>query len=276
MIVHTGGTTGTPKGVMLSDGNLNTMAFQYKRLGVEFTREQNFLNIMPPFIAYGVVLGIHMPLVLGLNDVLIPQFDPNKFADLIIKYKPAHLMGVPTHFDKLRTNKKMINYDLSFFKSAGAGGDAITAQFETEINQFLKEHKSEYDIAKGYGMTEISSAATACRGTVNKFQSVGVPHLKTVVSVFEPDTDKELPYGAKGEICMTSPTVMLGYYANEKETNQLLRVHSDGKTWIHSGDLGYMDSDGFVFIEGRTKRLIIRHDGFKIFPTLIENKITSY
>lgn len=273
VIVHTGGTTGMPKGVMLSNQNLNVMALQYRMLGVEFTREQNFLNIMPPFIAYGIVLGIHMPLVLGLNDVLIPQFDPERFADLIRKYRPAHLLGVPTHFDKLRTSLKMKKYSLDFFQSAGAGGDAITETFEREINQFLREHDSQYDIAKGYGMTEISSAATACRGTVNKFQSVGVPHVKTTVSIFEPGTDEELPYGSHGEICMTAPTVMLGYYGKERETEEVLQMHHDGKRWIHSGDLGYMDKDGFVFVEGRIKRLIIRYDGFKVFPSLIENAV---
>lgn len=275
VIVHTGGTTGTPKGVMLSNENLNVMALQYQLLGVEFDRTQKFLDIMPPFIAYGVVLGIHMPLCLGLTNVLIPQLDPNKFADLIIKYKPAHLLGVPTYFDKLRTSPKMKNVDLEFFESAGAGGDAVTASFESEINTFLKEHHSKYEIAKGYGMTEISSAATACRGTVNKFQSVGVPHLKTTIGIFEPDTDTELMYNQQGEVCLCAPTVMLGYYDNLTETEQILRKHKDGKMWIHSGDIGHIDEDGFLYIDGRIKRLIVRHDGFKVFPSLIENKLTQ-
>ena len=273
VIVHTGGTTGTPKGVMLSNDNLNVMALQYRLLGVDFDRTQKFLDIMPPFIAYGVVLGIHMPLCLGLTNVLIPQLDPDKFADLIIKYKPAHLLGVPTYFDKLRTNPKMKSVNLEFFESAGAGGDSITASFESEINEFLKSHQSKYEIAKGYGMTEVSSAATACRGKVNKFQSVGTPHLKTVVGIFEPDTDIELKYNQQGEVCICAPTVMLGYYDQEEETVKILKKHSDGTIWIHSGDIGHMDEDGFLFIDGRIKRLVIRHDGFKVFPSLIENKL---
>lgn len=275
VIVHTGGTTGTPKGVMLSDDNLNVMALQYKLLGVDFNRTQKFLDIMPPFIAYGVVLGIHMPLCLGLTNVLIPQLDPNKFPNLIIKYRPAHLLGVPTYFEKLRTSPKMRKVNLEFFESAGAGGDAITASFESDINTFLKSHHSKYEIAKGYGMTEISSAATACHGTVNKFQSVGVPHLKTIVGIFEPGTDIEVKYGQQGEVCVCAPTVMIGYHDNPKETAEILRKHSDGKIWIHSGDIGHMDEDGFLFIDGRIKRLIIRHDGFKVFPSLIENKLSK-
>lgn len=276
VIVHTGGTTGTPKGVMLSNDNFNAMALQYYLLGANFNRRQNFLNIMPPFIAYGIVLGIHMPLSLGLNDVLIPQLDPNKFADLIVKYKPAFFLGVPSHFEKLRTSPKMNNFSLDFFESAGAGGDAISAKFEEDINEFLKSHKCKYKIGKGYGMTEISSSAIACYGTVNKYRSVGVPNIFTTVSVFDPDTGDELKYGEQGEICMCAPTVMLGYYKNERETAGILRTHSDGKKWIHSGDIGHIDEDGFVFIDGRLKRLIIRNDGFKIFPSLIENVVASY
>lgn len=274
-IVHTGGTTGTPKGVMLSNDNFNVMTLQYRLLGVDFDRTQKFLDIMPPFIAYGVVLGIHMPLCLGLTNVLIPQLDSDKFADLIIKYKPAHLTGVPTHYDKLRTSPKMKMANLEFFETAGVGGDAVTASFESDINVFLKSHHSKYEIAKGYGMTEVSSAATTCRGTVNKFQSVGTPHLKTIVGIFEPDTDIELKYNQQGEVCICAPTVMLGYYGQEEETAKILKQHSNGRFWIHSGDIGHMDEDGFLFIDGRIKRLIIRHDGFKVFPSLIENKLVA-
>lgn len=275
VIVHTGGTTGTPKGVMLSNDNLNVMAMQYKLLGVDYNRDQRFLNIMPPFIAYGVVCGIHMPLVLGLIDVLIVQLDPNKFADLVKKYKPAHMLGVPNHFENMRTSPKMKGFDLDFFESTGAGGDGIPEQFERGINSFLKEHGSKYQLAKGYGMTEISSAAVACHGTVNKLQSAGVPHLKTVVSVFEPNTDNEMTYGSTGEICMSAPTVMLGYYNHPEETNYILRKHRDGRSWIHSGDIGHMDEDGFLFVDGRIKRVIVRHDGFKVFPSQIENVISK-
>lgn len=275
VIVHTGGTTGTPKGVMLSNDNLNAMVLQYRLLGAEFNRKQSFLDIMPPFIAYGIVCGIHMPLSLGLTNVLIPQLNPDKLANLIIKYKPAHMLGVPAHFEKMRLNPKMHNFDLSFFESAGAGGDAIPTKFEQNINLFLKEHNSKYPISKGYGMTEISSAAVACHGNINRFQSVGIPHLKTVVSVFDVNTCEELKYGETGEICFSAPTVMLGYYNQADETSKVLKKHKDGKLWLHSGDIGYMDKDGFVFINGRVKRIIIRHDGFKVFPSQIENVVSE-
>lgn len=276
VMVHTGGTTGMPKSVMLSNDNLNVMAMQYYQLGVEFNRKQNFLNIMPPFIAYGIVLGIHMPLCLGLNDVLIPQLDPKKFPNLIKKYKPAHLAGVPMHYEQLRLSPKMKDFDLSFFQMTGCGGDGMAEGFEQAINEFLYEHKCKYPITKGYGMTEISSAATTNKTELNKLGSVGIPHIKTTVSIFEVGTDKELMYGEDGEVCMHAPTMMLGYYNNPSEESKILLKHQDGKVWIHSGDIGHMDSDGFLFINGRLKRMIIRPDGHNVWPSQIENVILKY
>lgn len=275
-MVHTGGTTGTPKTVMLSNENLNVMALQYRLLGVDFNRNQNFLNIMPPFIAYGIVLGIHMPLCLGLIDVLIPQLDPKKFPDLILKYKPAHLAGVPMHYEQLRHNPKTQRCDLSFFQMTGCGGDGMAEGFEVAINDYLKSNNCKYPITKGYGMTEVSSAATTNKQELNKLGSVGIPHLKTNVSIFEVGTDRELPYGEEGEICINAPTMMLGYFNNPEEESKVIKKHSDGNRWIHSGDIGYMDSDGFVFINGRLKRMIIRPDGHNVWPSQIENVLLKF
>lgn len=276
VIVYTRGTTGIPKGAMLSNDTLNIIEFSYMNLGQKYDRTQRMLDIMPPFIAYGVTCGIHMPLTLGITDVLIPLLDVEKLPDLFIKYKPAHYLGVPMHFEKLARSSKMASQDMSYLISAGAGGDAISDKAEIEINKFLEAHNSPYPIAKGYGMTEVGSAAVACHGNVNKVGSVGIPHIKTTVSIFEPNTDKELTYGEEGEICFTTPAMMLGYIANEKENDSVFMKHSDGNTWIHSGDIGYMDSDGFIFLKGRIKRMIIRPDGHNVFPVAIENVIISH
>ena len=276
VIVHTGGTTGTPKGVMLSNDNLNIMAMQYRLLGANYRRGQKFLNIMPPFIAYGIVLGTHMALTLGLENVIIPQFDPEKFADLIKKYRPEHLVGVPTHYEKLCNNSKMKDFRLDFFESAGVGGDGLSPQFEEKINSFFKSHGSPHPIAKGYGMTETSAASVTCHGNINKPLSVGVPHIFTTVSIFDPDTNKELSYGKHGEICVQTPATMLGYYGKSEETAKVIKKHDDGSIWVHSGDIGFIDDDGFLFVEGRIKRMIVRYDGFKVFPSFIEDVISRH
>lgn len=276
VIVHTGGTTGSPKGVMLSDDAFNALAFQYKGSCIAFKRQQKFLNVMPPFIAYGLACGVHMPLALGITCVIIPKLEPRKLASLVLKYKPAHMCGVPVHFQMLANDKRMQYADLSHFINIGSGGDAIAIGTEREINEFLLSHGSKYALTKGYGMTELCSTACTCMGNVNKPGSVGIPLIKNTISAFCPGTDQELGTGEKGELCITGPTIMLGYYGKPEETSNVLRKHSDGKVWVHTGDIGYVDEDGFVFVETRIKRMIIRHDGFKVFPNAIENVISTH
>ena len=276
VVVHTGGTTGSPKGVMLTDKDFNSIAQQFGAYEKLFRRGQKLMNIMPPFIAYGYACGVHLPLVLGLTVVIIPNLDPAKLGLLIWKHKPEHLFGVPAHYQQMAASPLLKNKDLSFIRNYAAGGDAITVGAEQTVDAFLKEHGAEFPLAKGYGMTEVASAATAAAGTVNKIGSVGIPLVNTVVSVFEPGTENELPIGERGEICISGPAVMKGYYNKPNETAILLHRHADGKLWAHTGDIGYMDEDGFVFLNSRIKRLIIRHDGFKVFPSMIENVISRH
>ena len=276
VVVHTGGTTGSPKGVMLTDVDFNSIAQQFGAYDKLFCRGQKLMNIMPPFIAYGYACGVHLPLVLGLTVVIIPNLDPAKLGALIWKYKPEHMFGVPAHYQQMASSVFLKNKDLSFIRNYAAGGDAIPAGAEQTVNDFLASHGVEFPLAKGYGMTEVSSAATAAAGKVNKPGSVGVPLVNTVISVFEPGTEIELPIGERGEICISGPGVMKGYYNKPEETAMLLRRHADGRVWAHTGDIGYLDEDGFVFLDSRIKRLIIRHDGFKVFPSMIENVISQH
>lgn len=274
VIVHTGGTSGTPKGVMLSNDNLNQSAFQLINSEFQLNRRDIWADIMPPFIAYGIGNGLHMPLIKGMEVVLIPAFDPKKYDELMIKYNPSHIVGVPSHYESIITSKKMNNKDISYIVNPVVGGDTMKLELEKEVNEFIKSHHGNNNVMKGYGMTEVSAAVSACMSNrINKLGSVGIPFAHTIISIFNPDTGEELKCGEKGEVCMTGPNTMLGYYKNEQETSNILRKHQDGMTWVHSGDIGYMDEDGFLFIEGRIKRIIVRHDGFKVFPSMIENVI---
>ena len=276
VVVHTGGTTGSPKGVMLTDNNFNGIAMQFSACDTLFSKGQSLLNIMPPFIAYGFACGVHLPLTLGIKVVIIPNLDSNKLGSLIWKYKPEHMFGVPSHYQQLAVDPKLQNKDLSFIRNYAAGGDAIARGAEQTVNDFLAAHNVEFPIAKGYGMTEASSAATAAAGRNNKPGSVGLPLVNTLVSVFEPGTDTELPIGQRGELCISGPGVMKGYYNKPAETAAILRTHADGRVWVHTGDIGYLDEDGFVYLDSRIKRLIIRHDGFKVFPSMIENVVSQH
>ena len=276
VVVHTGGTTGSPKGVMLTDRNFNTIAKQFKTYEFLCHRGQTLMNIMPPFIAYGFACGIHLPLTLGIKVVIIPNADASKLGSLVLKYKPQHMFGVPTHYQQLATDPLLKNKDLSFIRMYAAGGDAISVGAEENVNEFLAAHNVEFPMAKGYGMTEVSSAATAAAASITKPGSAGIPLVDTIVSVFEPGTAKELPIGEQGEICICSESIMKGYYHKPEETAAVKQVHPDGRTWVHTGDVGYIDEDGFVFVGSRIKRLIIRPDGFKVFPSMIENAISHH
>ena len=276
VVVHTGGTTGSPKGVMLTDSCFNAIAQQFSAYDTLFKKGQTLMNIMPPFIAYGYACGVHLPLVLGLKVVIIPNLDPAKLGSLLLKYRPEHMFGVPSHYQQMAADPKLQKKDLSFIRNYAAGGDAISLGAEKSVNEFLEAHNVEYPLAKGYGMTEVSSASTVAAGKVNKPGSVGIPMVNTVISVFEPGTEKELPIGQRGELCISGPGMMKGYYNKPDETAMILRTHADGRVWVHTGDIGYLDEDGFVYLDSRIKRLIIRHDGFKVFPSMIENVVSQH
>ena len=276
VVVHTGGTTGSPKGVMLTDDCFNGIALQFQAYPKLFHRGQKLMNVMPPFIAYGFACGIHLPLVLGFTVIIIPNLDPAKLGSLVLKHKPEHMFGVPTHYQQLASDPKLRDKDLSFIINYAAGGDSLSRGAEQTVNDFLAAHGARYPIAKGYGMTEVSSAATVAAGLDNKPGSVGIPMVNTVVAAFEPGTDQELPIGQRGELCISGPCLMKGYYNKPEETAILLRRHPDGRVWAHTGDIGYLDEDGFVFLDSRIKRMIIRHDGFKVFPSMIENVVSRH
>ena len=276
VVVHTGGTTGSPKGVMLTDDCFNGIALQFQAYPKLFHRGQKLMNIMPPFIAYGFACGIHLPLVLGFTVIIIPNLDPAKLGSLVLKYKPEHMFGVPSHYQQLAADPKLRDKDLSFILNYAAGGDSIARGAEQTVNDFLAAHGVRYPIAKGYGMTEVASAATVAAGLDNKPGSVGIPMVNTVVAAFEPGTDQELPIGQRGELCISGPCLMKGYYNKPEETAILLRRHPDGRVWAHTGDMGYLDEDGFVYLDSRIKRMIIRHDGFKVFPSMIENVVSRH
>ena len=276
VVVHTGGTTGSPKGVMLTDDCFNGIALQFQAYPKLFHRGQKLMNVMPPFIAYGFACGIHLPLVLGFTVIIIPNLDPAKLGSLVLKHKPEHMFGVPTHYQQLAADPKLRDKDLSFIINYAAGGDSLSRGAEQTVNDFLAAHGARYPIAKGYGMTEVSSAATVAAGLDNKPGSVGIPMVNTVVAAFEPGTDQELPIGQRGELCISGPCLMKGYYNKPEETAILLRRHPDGRVWAHTGDMGYLDEDGFVYLDSRIKRMIIRHDGFKVFPSMIENVISRH
>ena len=274
-LVHTGGTTGVPKTVKLSNENFNAMAIQYKSLNANYNKGDTFLNGIVPFVAYGIVVTIHMPMCLGMTNIIAPILSPKEFTEFMIKYKPNHTITVPTYVEHFVHDRKADSMNWKCLKNLGIGGDYFPEQSEIYVNEFLKNHGSSSIAEKGYGMTENSSTAGVCLVGVNKTNSLGIPLPLNTYGIFERGTNKELKYGEEGEICITGPTEMLGYLDNEEEESKVIKIHSDGKKWIHSEDVGIIDEDGFLFFKGRYKRLI-PHGGFKLYPSYIEGVIMKH
>lgn len=265
------------KGAVLSNDCFIAMAVQaYYDAPLLFTKKR-FLGIMPPFIAYGLIFGHFIPFCAGLENCLIPVFKPERFVDLVIKYKPNHVVGVPAFFENLANSNKLKNRNISYLTSYITGGDRMLVATEKHINKIYKEHGCKYQIMKGYGMTEMGSAAsfTAIK-ECNAEGSVGIPGHYTTIKVIDPNTFEEVKYNVHGELCLTGPTMMLGYYNNEQETNNVIKKHSDGLMWVHSGDIGYITEDGIIYIVDRIKRMIIRPDGHNVWPSQIENVIMKH
>jgi long-chain acyl-CoA synthetase len=275
-ITYTGGTTGFPKGVMLTNDNLNAVAYNFIHAGIVYERGQRFLGIMPIFSSYGLVCGIHMPLTVGCELALIPRFDPQKMGEYVKKYRPEHMIATPAFYEALIDSEEMKNFDLSFMLTMGSGGDSMNAGLEAKLEAFMDSHGIRYPLAQGYGMSEVSAAATFCVNDRYKKGSVGIPCVATTIGIFDSETGEELGYGELGEVCIAGPTVMKGYYNDKQETDHVMRRHADGQVWVHSGDIGSIDEDGFVYIKGRVKRMITRFDGHKVFPITIESFIGEH
>ena len=266
-IVHTGGTTGEPKGVVLTNENFVAMANMHMHGGLDYEKDDKFLNILPPFIAYCLCNGINMPLTLGLEVTIIPQWDVPDFPMILDKYKPNHVLAGPILWDYV--TKSDIR-DLSYLKTPVSGGDALNEELEKRINDFFKKKNCKSKVAQGYGMTEVSSAAVFSKQEANKIGSVGIPFIKNNVSIFDPETLLEKNIGEEGEIWISSPTIMKEYYNNNIATEELKITTIDGNNWIRTGDIGKIDLDGNLYIVGRMKRMIVRN-GNKIFPANTEN-----
>ena len=272
-ITYTGGTTGIPKGTMLTNDSMNAVSVNFKYCGAYMNDNDRYLGIIPIFSAYGMVCGMHMPLCMRHTLVPIPKFVPDTIGKLVKTYKPQVIISTPVFIELLIDSKEVRNMDLSFLYTLASGGDTMNEGLETRLKQFIKDHNMKFPLAQGYGMTELSAAASFCVNEVYKPGSVGIPSLTTTVSIFDPDSGEELGYNEIGEVCVTGPSMMKGYFQAEEETAIVMREHEDGLTWIHSGDLGYMDDDGFLFIIGRIKRMITRFDGHKVFPINMEGVI---
>lgn len=275
VILYSGGTTGTTKGIVLTNKNFNALSQQVVAANPMFRPGDKMLAAMPLFHGFGLGVCIHTMLAQGGRCILVPRFTAKSYAKLITKYKCNFIAGVPTLYEALLRLPLMERADLSSLKGVFSGGDSLSVELKKKLDTFLYDHKSVIQVREGYGTTETVTACCLTPPHMFKTGSIGLPFPDTYIKIVTPETDDELPYGEEGEILLAGPTVMKEYMNNPEETAKTLTRGTDGLTWVHTGDLGVMDNEGFIYFHGRAKRMIIS-SGYNVYPGQIENVLDSH
>ncbi len=275
VILYSGGTTGTTKGIVLTNKNFNALGQQVVAANPMFRVGDKMLAAMPLFHGFGLGVCIHTMLSQGGRCILIPRFTAKSYARQIVKYRCNFIAGVPTLYEALLRLPDMDGADLSCLKGVFSGGDSLSVELKKKFDKFLYDHKAVIQVREGYGTTETVTACCLTPPHMFKEGSIGLPFPDTFIKIVEPGTERELSYGEEGEILLAGPTVMKEYMKHPEETARTLRRHSDGLTWVYTGDLGTMDSEGFIFFRGRAKRMIIS-SGYNIYPGQVENVLDSH
>lgn len=279
IISHTGGTTGDPKGVMCSDYNINSQIWQIVS-NFPYHRQEKFLVVLPPFINYSLVNSMLEPLAFGFQIILIPDYKPNQLAKYIKKYKPNHINSIPIYWEAILSIKDLGKVDFSCLNHLYYGGEAMSEATEQAVNRILIAKGAQHTLCKGLGATEMVSAATVTFDNCNESGSVGIPLSKVNCMIKDFESNLECSYGIKGEICFSGPTLMLGYFNNQEATDEIIKTHADGQRWLHTGDIGFIDEQGVLYMTGRIKRIVATFgkdgNGTKFFPDRIEKVINSH
>ena len=274
VIVYTSGTTGIPKGVVLSNDNLNAVAEQYSYTTFDFRMNDIFMDMIPPFLGFGISIGIHLPLALGMESALWIDIEPNKVVQAFNRIKPRHFVSGPVIVKAMLENNIK---DMKFLSTFAGGGESLSIEQEKKVNSFLHDKGYGGNYVTGYGMTEC--CATVCTGMpgIYKEGTLGIPLPKVNVKIVNPKDGQEQKYDEVGEVCFHAPNIMSGYFKNPKETDNIIKTHADNKKWIHTGDLGSVDQEGFLTFHGRIKKIYLTkgsdNNVYKLFPMQIENEL---
>lgn len=277
VLEYTSGTTGESKGVMLSNRAINSVALHYRCSSTvfEFHRRERFLCVIPPFLAVGLVTALLMPMCIGFELIVCPDSDPSMTARNVIRYRPNHLCAAPVFIDDMIEDKRIGKMDLSFMSTVAYGGDKSDENWEGRVTEFLFSHGMSHNLVNGYGLTE--TAASFC-STTHRTDFM-IPFAKNNILIRDTESGEELRLGEEGEVCVTGPSLMLGYYKNPEATAELF-FERDGTRWMRTGDLGMVTEDGAFHITGRLKRIFwsLGEDGivYRVYPMKVEEVIGRY
>ena len=279
LISHTGGTTGEPKGVMCSDYNVNACMVQIV-CNFTYQRQGCCLSVLPPFINYSLVESMMAMFAIGYKVVLLPDYKPRQFSTYLEKYRPNIILSIPPYWEVLLNDEAVKKLDLSCLEQIYYGGEGMSVEKEAEISDLLLSCGAKTALCKGLGSTELVAGATQSFPDCNSLGSVGVPLGYTNCAIVDPETYEEKTYHQAGEICFSGPTLMLGYYNKPEATDEIVKIHEDGQRWLHTGDIGYLDENGVLFVTGRIKRILMTKgkEGniTKIFPDRIEKALATH
>ncbi|HOV68956.1 MAG TPA: class I adenylate-forming enzyme family protein [Clostridia bacterium] len=273
--LHSGGTTGSPKTIMLSSKAFNEIALNGLYMsGLKSVTDEKMIAVLPLFHGFGLGVCVHTMLSNGGSCVLIPKFSPKTVTNIIKREKAQLIATVPTMLEALLSYDEFMSTDLSCIKSVFCGGDKLPMDLKKRFDDCLKSNNSNAQVMEGYGLTETVTVCCVNTPDNNRPGSVGKPIQKIHLKIIDTETGEELPANRDGEICVTGPTMMLGYLNDKEATEFAVRRHADGKLWVHTGDYGYVDEDGFVWFKQRLKR-IIKCSGVAVFPSEVEECISS-
>lgn len=273
----TGGSTGEPKRVMYSDDSFNFTVHQTLHSPLPYSAADKWLRMWPIFSGAASVANHHMPLCCGMVSVL-RNFKESitEFPEILLKEKPNHITLIPQVYDAMNHSDLLKDQNLSFVIAAGCGGSGITTQFEKRVNAFFREHRIDAFLGYAWGCTEsATTGAIRTSAETTRIGSAGIPHVKAIISAFDMETGAECTYNQEGELCICSPGMMLGYYDAPKMTRAVLRTHDDGRRWLHTGDLGRVDEDGFIYFTDRLTRMVLISSNAKVYPSAVEKEIAT-
>lgn len=274
-IMMTGGTTGNPKGVMLSSEAINNLSWQLpdvvtEVLGIEINQDTDgMLTALPVFHGFGFALCMHVSMCVGMAQALFPAFDAKMCSDAIKKYHLNYIFGVPDFFEKVYKAGYLKGIDMSTMKLIGSGGDVVPYSLTEKMDRLLKENGAKCHFVSGYGLTE---CVTVCTFTDPRREApqgcIGVPCYNVETMTVKPGTTEECK-GEDGELCVYAPTIMQGYYNDPEETTKMLVKHDDGRVWLHTGDMCFIDEKGDIYYRQRLKR-VYKISGYLVYPSFIE------
>ncbi len=274
VIIYSGGTTGKTKGIILSNLCFNSISKQCEYVCKEAKPGYSILSALPIFHGFGLCVCIHVPLSIGLKCILIPKINMSKINKTIAKKKPNLLPVIPTMLNVIIKGKKLGSKSFESVKVILSGGDYLSSELRTKTETYFRECGSIAKIQVGYGLSEATAFISATCESVKDRDNIGIANPDNIIKIFEPYSDIEKGYNEVGEICVKGPSVMLGYVNQDKETAIVLRRHSDGDIWLHTGDLGYLNDDGVLHYSSRLKRMIISN-GYNIYPLELEEIISK-